>query len=131
MDITEILRKKKKSVTPERKMLFETMNRFHIFSALDIESACPSIGRASIFRSIKLFCEIGVLRRVSLEAGLEQYEINSHDNHHEHMKCETCGKVFSFESGFICKLLNKVAKNHNFSLKEHSINLFGNCEHCS
>jgi len=131
MIIEEILRREKKSVTPERKTLFETMNSFHIFSAQDIESACPEIGRASIFRSIKLFCEIGILRRVSLEPGLEQYEINSHENHHEHMKCETCGKVLSFESGFICKLLNKVAQNHNFSLKEHSINLFGNCETCS
>lgn len=131
MVLEDILRKENKSVTPERKMLFKAMEKFHIFSAQDLEVGSPKIGRASIFRTIKLFCEIWVLRRVSLEPGLEQYEINSHEGHHEHMKCETCGKVLSFESDFICKLLNKVAKNHNFSLKEHSINLFGNCENCS
>lgn len=131
MNLEDILKKEKKSITPERKILFHAMKKFHIFSAQDVETNCPKIGRASIFRTIKLFCEIGILRRVSLEVGLEQYEINSHTNHHEHMKCESCGKVLSFDSDFICKLLHKVAKNHNFSLKEHSINLFGNCENCS
>ncbi len=131
MILENILKNKKKSVTPERKILFESMKTFHIFSAHDLEKASPSIARASIFRTIKLFCEIGILRRVTLKSWVEQYELDSHENHHEHMKCEQCWKVFSFESEFICKLLNKVAQNHNFSLKEHSINLFGNCEHCS
>ena len=131
MNLEKMLQSKKKSITPERKLLFEKMKSFHIFSARDISESFPKIPRASIFRTIKLFCEIWVLRRVSLESGVEQYEIDSHENHHEHMKCETCGTVLSFESDFICKLLKKVAKNHNFSLREHSINLFGNCENCS
>ncbi len=131
MRIQDILRREKKSVTPERVKLFELMEWFHIFSAQDIENLCPSIWRASIYRTIKLFCEIWVLRRVSLEFWVEQYELNSEKNHHEHMKCESCGKVLSFESDFICKLLTQVAKNHNFSLKQHSINLHGNCENCS
>lgn len=131
MNIEHRLRTHKKSVTPERKKLFKAMQEFHIFSSGDIEKNCPEIGRASIFRTIKLFCEIGVLRRISLETGLEQYEIHSDNHHHEHMKCESCGKVLSFDSDFICKLLSKVAKNHNFSMREHSINMFGNCEKCS
>lgn len=131
MIIEDILKREKKSVTPERKELFGKMQEFHIFSARDIESSFPDIGRASIFRTIKLFCEIGVLRRVSLEAGIEQYEVNSHEHHHEHMKCESCGKILSFDSQFLCKLLGQVAKNHNFRLREHSINLFGTCKNCT
>ena len=67
MNIEAILRREKKSVTPERKEIFTKMQEFHIFSARDIETSFPAIARASIFRSIKLFCEIGILRRVSLE----------------------------------------------------------------
>jgi len=58
MKIEDILKREKKSVTPERKMLFAKMQEFHIFSARDIERSFPDIGRASIFRTIKLFCEI-------------------------------------------------------------------------
>ncbi len=131
MKIEEVLKEYKKSITPERILLFEKMQEFHIFSAKDLEINFPEIPRASIFRSIKLFGEIWVLRRVSLEAGIEQYEINSHEHHHEHMKCESCGKILSFDSQFLCKLLGQVAKNHNFTLREHSINLFGRCSECT
>ncbi|MCH8518200.1 transcriptional repressor [Candidatus Gracilibacteria bacterium] len=130
MKIEEILREHKKNVTPERVSIFKKMQEFHIFSARDIEVNFPEIPRASIFRAIKLFSQIGVLRRVSLEACLEQYEVNSHTHHHEHMKCESCGKILSFESDFLCKLLTQVAKNHKFKLREHSINLFGKCSEC-
>lgn len=58
MKIEEILKREKRSVTPERISLFEKMQEFHLFSARDIEKVFPEIGRASIFRSIKLFCEI-------------------------------------------------------------------------
>lgn len=130
MKIEDILKREKKNVTPERKELFTRMQEFHIFSAKDLETNFSEIPRASIFRTIKLFCEIGVLRRINLEAGVDQYEVNSHEHHHEHMKCESCGKILSFDSQFLCKLLSQVAKNNNFMLREHSINLFGICNEC-
>ena len=58
MNIEALLKREKKSVTPERKELFVKMQEFHVFSARDIETSFPNIGRASIFRTIKLFCEI-------------------------------------------------------------------------
>lgn len=131
MDFKKILRAHKKSVTPEREMLFKKMREYHIFSARDLEENFSEIGRASIYRTMKLFCEVWILRRITLEAWVEQYEINSHENHHEHMKCESCGTVFSFNSDFLCKLLWQTAKKHHFSLREHSINLFGTCKNCS
>jgi Fe2+ or Zn2+ uptake regulation protein len=66
MNIEEILKKEKKSVTPERQELFLYMQTRHLFTACDIEKAFSHIGRASVFRTVKLFLEIGVLRRVSL-----------------------------------------------------------------
>lgn len=131
MEIWKILKQHKKSTTPERKQLFSKMNEFHIFSARDIENAFPQIPRATIFRTIKLFFEIWVLRRVTLDTGSEQYEVNDENNHHEHMMCRICGKVMSFESDFICKLLKKVAKNANFHMTEHSVNIIWNCKNCN
>ena len=66
MKIENILRKHNKKATPERLALYKKMEGMHIFESKDLVQAFPKIGRASIFRSIKLFCEIGALRRMYL-----------------------------------------------------------------
>jgi Fe2+ or Zn2+ uptake regulation protein len=58
MKIEEILKNNKKSITPERIQLFESMDAKHIFCASDIESEFPTLSRASIFRTLKLFLEL-------------------------------------------------------------------------
>lgn len=66
MKIEERLKSSGKKVTPERVKLFEKMNSMHLFESKDLIDAFPEIGRASIFRTLKLFLEIGAIRRVSL-----------------------------------------------------------------
>jgi len=66
MKIEEQLKLHKKSVTPERLKLFSFMEKKHLFSANDVETAFPELSRASVFRTLKLYVEIGVLRRVQL-----------------------------------------------------------------
>lgn len=58
MKIEQILKSHKKKCTPERLELFYWMEKKHLFTSADLESAFPNIGRASIFRTIKLFSEI-------------------------------------------------------------------------
>lgn len=130
MKIKQQLKLYKKSVTPERLKLFEFMEGEHLFGAIDVEQAFPDVGRASIYRTLKLFSEIWVLRRISLWDKWESYETIDEGHHHEHMKCNSCGEVTSFDSEFICKLLSKVSKNYNFQMKEHSINILGTCKNC-
>jgi Fe2+ or Zn2+ uptake regulation protein len=66
MDIENILKENKKSITKERKEIFEYIKTKHVFSSADILLAFQDIGRASIFRTIKLFSEIGIIRRVNI-----------------------------------------------------------------
>ena len=66
MEIEKYLKFHSKKVTPERVRLFQRMEELHLFESKDIIQAFPNIGRASIFRTLKLFVEIGVLRRVHL-----------------------------------------------------------------
>lgn len=132
MNIQEVLRKHKKKVTPERVELFLWMEKKHLFNSWDLESSFSHIGRASIFRTIKLFVEIWVLRRVSLWEQAESYEIECcEDHHHEHMKCQSCWNVYSFNANIICKLLWQVAKKHGFQMQEHSVSLFWRCKNCN
>lgn len=127
----EIFHKYGKKWTQEREEILTFLQEIHIFSSQLLLDRFPKLGRASIFRTIALFLEMWIVRRVNLWSKGDEYEyIENSSVHHEHMKCEKCGIVMSFESDFICKLLAKVCKNKGFTLKEHSVSLLGFCEKC-
>ena len=66
MNISTILKSYGKSVTNERIERFAYIKTKHLVSATDILDAFPNLGRASVFRTIRLFLEIGILRRLTL-----------------------------------------------------------------
>lgn len=120
-----------KKWTQEREDILNFLQEIHIFSSQVLLEKFPDIGRASIFRTITLFTQMWLIRRVNLGGKWEEYEfIKSWIAHHEHMKCTKCNTVISFESNFICKLLEKVCKNKGFKLKEHSISVLWLCDKC-
>ena len=67
MDIVIALKNHGKSLTQERIDIFEGLSSLHLFQASDLYPKFSHIGRASIFRTLSLFVEIGVLRKLSLE----------------------------------------------------------------
>ena len=131
MNFEETLRNTWKKVTPERKKLYNWMKKKHLFTASIVEQDFSTISRASIFRTLKLFCNLGILRRVNLGDGAESYEIECCEtHHHEHMKCLRCWEVLSFASSKICTKIFTEAKKLGFQISEHSINILWTCKTC-
>lgn len=118
--------------TKERQQLFDFIDRNHLVSAPMLEAKFPNIGRASIFRTLKTFTDLGILRRVNLGRGYDEYEAIESDanHHHEHMRCVKCNAVISFPSASICAQIVKLAGEHWFEVSEHSINVLGVCKGC-
>jgi len=131
MNIQDSLKSHKKKVTPERVELFSWMEKKHLFSSTDIEKSFSHIGRASIFRTLKLFTEIWILRRIHLWESGDKYEIECcKAHHHEHMKCKTCWDILSFASETICNKIVSEAKKLGFHIDEHSLSIFWKCKKC-
>lgn len=131
MNLEKILRSSGKKLTPERLKLGKWMDNKHLFTSSELINSFPDVGRASVFRSVKLFSEIWYLRKIHLWDGKElSYEVEHEHHHHEHMKCNSCGDVLSFESANICKKLFSEAKKIGFQISEHSIWIFGTCKNC-
>lgn len=131
MKIEAILKKYGKKVTPERLQLFKQMKKMHLFESKQLIEVFPDMWRASIFRNIKLFCDIGILRRIYLWENHEKYEIECCEtHHHEHMKCMECGNILSFDSKNICKQIFSQAEKYWFHISEHSVNILGTCSLC-
>lgn len=130
MNIEEILKNNNKSITKERTDIFSFLKTKHVFSANDLILRFNYLWRASIFRTINLFLEIWVIRRVSIWERQENYELIEEKHHHEHMRCEKCNEIISFESEDICKKIIFEAKKMWFKVKEHSINIIWRCKKC-
>lgn len=132
MEIAKILNSYGKSITKERKDIFSFIEKQHTFMAQDLRNNFPHIGRASIFRTINIFLEISVIRRIpTSQQRWDTYELNEVEHHHEHMKCEKCHELISFESENICQKIFEQAKKKWFKIREHSVSVFGTCNNCS
>jgi len=131
MNIEKILKQNNKSLTKERLDMASFMTRKHIFSANDLILVFTGIWRASIFRTIKMFLEIWLIRKVYLWDRWDTYEfIVWQEHHYEHMKCEKCGDVIKFESESICKKIMQEATNIWFKMRGHSVTIVWTCNKC-
>lgn len=88
------------------------------------------IGLATVYRVLSQFEHAGLLRRSNFEAGKSVYELNEGD-HHDHMVCLSCGKVEEFTDELLEKQQIEVAKQHGFTLQEHSVAMYGLCKDCN
>lgn len=90
-----------------------------------------SIGLATIYRTLNLFCECGLAEQRQFGDGQARYELTYNVNHHDHLVCTQCDRIIEFENLDIEKLQEKVAKKNNFTVYSHKLELYGLCSGCS
>ena len=88
-----------------------------------------SISPATIYRSLNLFKQLGLVDERRLGQMRCCYEIKQTPEH-QHLVCRGCGKIIEFESPLIRKLVNKVQRNHRFTVTKAELCLEGYCEQC-
>jgi Fe2+ or Zn2+ uptake regulation protein len=99
------------------------------FTAEELREQLPGVGRATVYRSLKLLVDSGVLCRVLLEDGNLHYQL-SHRGHHHHLLCVRCGTSEDLLGCDIASLLEKAAKSHHFQLSGHWLEVYGRCQDC-
>ena len=90
----------------------------------------PSVGYATIYRTMKLFSDAGLCRELRVEDGIARYEHLYNHKHHDHIICTKCGKIIEIESPEIETLQEEIAKKNGFILKRHRLELYGLCRNC-
>ncbi len=90
----------------------------------------PSIGYATIYRTMKLLGEAGLCRELLVEDGVTRYEHLYNHKHHDHLICTRCKKFIEVFSPEIEKLQEKIAKKNGFVLERHRLELYGVCRDC-
>ena len=113
-------------VTPQRLAILRALDEEQHQSMEEILRRCPEIGMATVYRTLDLLSELGIVRRMELGDG-PRYELA--EDHHHHMICESCGVISEFEE---CPLdLNRLLHvSLDFELRSHSVEVYGKCAVC-
>ncbi len=85
----------------------------------------PEIGAATVYRTLKLFCDAGLANAHHFRDGVTLYERTG--EHHDHLICTDCGTIIEFESDVIEREQVEVAGRHGFELQRHRHILYGRC----
>lgn len=85
------------------------------------------VGLATVYRVLTQFETAGLVIRHNFEGGCSVFELN-HGEHHDHMVCVECGKVFEFFDKSIEQRQRKVAQLAGFIVDDHAHYLYGVCD---
>lgn len=96
-----------------------------------VEGADASIGRASVFRALDLFTDLGIIRPIYHESQSPHYVVFESNGHHAHLVCRECDTVVDLGECQLGELLDGFAAEHHFSLSGHLLELYGLCEDCT
>ena len=87
-----------------------------------IQKINKTIGNITIYRTIKLLTEKGILETVELPDGTKKFEIKK--GHHDHLICNECGDIMDFRNKELEDLQESIAKNMDIELEGHEMKLF-------
>lgn len=98
-----------------------------------LQSQGMNVSLTTVYRNLEVWLKCGMIRRACLageSAGGLRYERVWGRSHHDHLVCEDCGRQEEFCYSAIEALQELVAREHNFLLKQHHLELRGICGDC-
>jgi len=136
--LREKLKEKGYKLTPQRRsilgIILETEGK-HL-SAEEIyelvKDKCPEIGLATVYRTMQMFDDIGLIYKHNFDDGRSRYELNhqNEDHQHHHLICVGCNRVIEVEEDLLEQLEAGIEKKYVFKINNHNVKFFGYCENC-
>ncbi len=87
------------------------------------------VGIATVYRTLSLLEDSDIVTSLSFGAQGKKYELGTKE-HHDHMICTECGEITEFVDEEIEKRQEKIAQEHGFLMKDHSMQIYGLCQNC-
>jgi Fur family ferric uptake transcriptional regulator len=101
------------------------------FTADELVAAVGNVHAATVYRSLALFEEIGVVRHVHVSHGPAIYERTSTAAGHQHLACERCGRHISVPATVFAAARRALERDHAFHLDATHFAILGRCATCA
>ena len=93
------------------------------------------VGRATVFRTLRLLLDLNVLSRLHMEDGCQQYILAPRDahldeNHHDRLICRECGRVAYLDHCPMEEALAEIARRSGYRVETHHLDIIGICADC-
>lgn len=99
------------------------------FGAEEINAALPEVGRATVYRTIRLLLDIGVICKLVMRDGSTKYSL-ARVEHHHHLVCVRCGMVEEFLDSTIERLVRAIGAEVSGEILGHRIEFDVICKTC-
>lgn len=131
-DLESLFAQKGLRLTAPRRLVFDTLrSSTQPLLIRGIISACPSVDRVSIYRTLELFVELGIAEIVPL-GWKQRYELTGpFKPHHHHLYCTQCGMLVDVHSQKLELLVAAIAREYHFTPSEHTFEVSGMCAGCT
>ena len=116
-------------LTDQRKIIAKVMSESTDHPDVDelynrVSRLDPKISIATVYRTVKLFEEAGILAKHDFKGGKARYEEMS-ESHHDHLIDIKTGEIIEFVNDEIEVLQKKVAEKYGYDLVDHKLELYG------
>lgn len=131
----EFLENKGMRVTPEREdILAEVFAEHEHFDVEELIMRLRQKGkrssRASVYRTLALLVESGLVQEVFYEDGHMHYEHIYGHEHHCHLRCLGCSKIIEFRNQTVEAAEKNIGQEYGFEVTGHRLEILGFCPDC-
>jgi Fur family ferric uptake transcriptional regulator len=120
--------------TPQRLMILGALETGEHLTADEvycrIAGLSPVINRSTVYRTLELFRDLGVVSETDLGSGVRQFELLDQHRHH-HLVCHECGAIIDIDDSMVEPLRRQALQRHGFAADIDHLALFGRCRTCA
>lgn len=128
-----ILNSRSQKITAPRLEILSTLKSNHdplTMSEIHCKLKNKKIDLATVYRTINLFAELGIVNEIDFKDEFKRYELVYYRHHHHHVVCKKCKRVEDVET-CVVEELEKLLNKKGYTDISHSLEFFGVCEKCN
>ncbi|WP_404433854.1 transcriptional repressor [Microbacterium lacus] len=133
----DALRARGERVTTARRAVLDVLARTHEHLSADqvvadLEKVAPDVHRATVYRTLEMLADLGVLSHLHSTGGATVYHFASSPEGHEHLhaQCRVCGAIIVIPADALAEASVRVSRATGFAIDGPQSTLMGVCAEC-
>src|SRR5436309_16080137 len=129
-ELSDALHHRGRRVTLPRLMVHRYVRRApRHMTAEDVRRELPSLSFATVYSTLELFEDLGLVQRVGTLEGAAVYDSRTEPHHHAH--CRRCGRVVDLDAGPASERVRQAATAAGFVVERAEVQVVGLCAECA
>lgn len=130
-EIKNVLKQNGFTATKTRMAVLQAILAVQPATMQQLISALPDVDRATVYRTVDLFVDLGISKKVSTGFKYRIELGDSFQEHHHHLTCLRCSSVIDVHTPEIEYAIEQTSNNNGFRPIRHDIEIMGYCANCS